>query len=252
MPILCPTSSPTKTTRRDSRLRSRRSGGPWRKLKNSLRASWIDFYRSRYRDHIEEHFPKLFDLIERRTEVENADDPAAGDMARTGSQKWVGGRRRRDSQDDRRHRRLGRCRAEDQDLPRSICRRGPTTLDIMMAQEDLWVYETLLKVVRNTNDAVPIRSTNRRSTRNRPTTKSPASSKSWRWTSAGTPFRVGPSREGRCSICRARPAAAPARSRRWRCRAAVRADGGTGSPPGRTATGKFQFGQFSPGRPLRR
>ncbi len=28
----------------------------------------------------------------------------------------------------------------------------PTTLDIMMAQEDLWIYETLLKVIRNTND----------------------------------------------------------------------------------------------------
>ena len=31
----------------------------------------------------------------------------------------------------------------------------PSTLDIMLAQEDLWVYETLLKVVRNTNDVNP-------------------------------------------------------------------------------------------------
>ena len=29
---------------------------------------------------------------------------------------------------------------------------NPNTLDVMMAQEDLWIYETLLKVIRNTND----------------------------------------------------------------------------------------------------
>ena len=28
----------------------------------------------------------------------------------------------------------------------------PSTLEVMIAQEDLWVYETLLKVIRNTND----------------------------------------------------------------------------------------------------
>ena len=53
------------------------------------------------------------------------------------------------------HRRLGRCRTRRSSVPRAICQRPPSTLDIMLAQEELWVYETLLKVIRNTNDIGP-------------------------------------------------------------------------------------------------
>ena len=112
-----------------------------------------DFYRSRYRNHIEGHFPDLFKLIERRTVVGNDDEPDrgvrghggmglpgrdAGALAKStsGIVDWVDA---------------------DQKIKTFIERFSavPTTLDIMMAQEDLWVYETLLKVIRYTNDVGP-------------------------------------------------------------------------------------------------
>ena len=79
--------------------------------------------------------------------------PAAGDPAQPGRRRDCGGGDAGEqAKKTGRHRRLGRCRSEDQDVPRAIFRHHPDTLDIMMAQEDLWVYETLLKVIRNTND----------------------------------------------------------------------------------------------------
>ncbi len=95
-----------------------------------------DFYRSRYRNHIVEYFPKLFDRIELRTVVEDKDVPAANGQPTKktiGIVIWDDAKKKSDSV-------LAR-------LPNN-----PTTLDIMVAQEDLWVYDTLLKVVRNTNN----------------------------------------------------------------------------------------------------
>jgi hypothetical protein len=90
-----------------------------------------DFYRTRYRNHIEGHFPKLFELIERRTVDEQTKKTSgivdwvdADQKIKTFLERYTGGS-------------------------------TPSTLDIMMAQEDLWVYETLLKVIRNTNDVGP-------------------------------------------------------------------------------------------------
>ena len=84
-----------------------------------------ELYRQRYRDHIKEQFPILFQLIERR-------DESAGNK---GIVDW----RDADSK-------------MQSFLKRYTGGATPTTLDIMMAQEDYWVYETLLKVVRNTNN----------------------------------------------------------------------------------------------------
>ena len=108
-----------------------------------------DFYRNRYRNHIAGHFPELFKLIERRG-VDDADDPlhgphgqpqtfggmGAGALAKstTGIVDWDNAKEKIKTFEDR------------------FSGAVPTTLDIMMAQEELWVYETLLKVVRNTNN----------------------------------------------------------------------------------------------------
>ncbi len=118
-----------------------------------------ELYRTQYRNHIEGHFPKLFELIERRTVVENADnsgaatdpggrggrasmgfgggDPGALAKSTTGIVDWVDAEQKIKTFVDR------------------FASGTPSTLDIMMAQEDLWVYETLLKVIRNTNNVGP-------------------------------------------------------------------------------------------------
>ncbi len=82
-----------------------------------------ELYRGRYRDRISEVFPTLFQLIERRTEG------ASGGIV-----DWKDADQKKDS------------------FLKRYTTGLPTTLDVMMAQEDFWIYETLLKVVRNTND----------------------------------------------------------------------------------------------------
>src|SRR5271157_5635044 len=93
-----------------------------------------DAYRTRYQNHIQDHFPKLFGLIERRTVVENPTGEPGQPGQMTGIVDWVDA---------------------DQKIKMFVDRFSgttPNTLDIAMAQEDLWVYETLLKVIHNTND----------------------------------------------------------------------------------------------------
>ncbi len=91
-----------------------------------------NLYRTRYSNHIQDHLPKLFELIERR----QMSTPTSTDQTpqMVGVVDW----------DD----------ADQKVLAFKARFSGPTpnTLDVAMAQEDLWVYETLLKVVRNTND----------------------------------------------------------------------------------------------------
>ncbi len=134
--------------------------GPMEEIEKLPPGQLDHVYREAYSNHIAAHFPKLFDLIERRTEVANGDDPAAADP---------------------RHQRPGAIRPRDgvganlagaarkltgivdwvdadEKIKKFLERFSggiPSTLDIMLAQEDLWVYETLLKVVRNTNDVNP-------------------------------------------------------------------------------------------------
>ena len=156
-----------------------------------------ELYRSRYREsHQGAIFPKLFQLIERRTDADRTI------RRRRAGRQWQP-RVPTMNQREKGHRRLARCRSEDQDIPRSDYTSGiPTTLDIMMAQEDLWIYETLLKVIRNTNNIGP---DPKHDAKNYIETgqpqRWPASSKSWRWTSARTRSIVGASARSRCSIC---------------------------------------------------
>ena len=112
-----------------------------------------DLYRSRYRNHIEEHFPELFELIERRT-AEGGDEPARGKSVLAPGLDNKGG-----SESTKKMVGVVDWRDADQKIKSLVERlpNNPTTLDIMMAQEDLWVYETLLKVVRYTNNVGPDR-----------------------------------------------------------------------------------------------
>jgi hypothetical protein len=103
-----------------------------------------DLYRTRYRDHVTAAvFPKLFELIERRTEV--VPNPAAANnnpnQARemTGIVDWEGAD--------------GKIKTFQSRFSAGV----PSTLDVMMAQEELWVYEALLKVIRYTNNTGPDR-----------------------------------------------------------------------------------------------
>jgi hypothetical protein len=102
-------------------------------------------YRDDYLYHIHEHFPKLFKLIDCRQDVEatqgKADgksgggpaDSAAKESARkTGIVDWPDVKKTTD--------RFQKWQTT------------PTTLELMTAQEDLWVYEALLRVIRNTNN----------------------------------------------------------------------------------------------------
>ncbi len=205
-----------------------------------------DFYRSRYRNHIAEHFPELFKLIERRT----------GSMTRTipctaahGQPQTFGGMDAGDawprtpSASSTGTMPSRRSRPSKIDFPAP----SPTTLDIMMAQEDLWVYETLLKVVRNTNNSDPIKDalSEADQPQSGPHQANPGDGHRQRRRS-----ELDQLREGRCSIRWARPAAArsptrTARQGREACKPAL----------GRSMRGTRQyagFGQFLAGRPLRR
>ena len=96
----------------------------------------------------------------------------------------------------------------------------------------------------------------RRTIRNRPTTKWPASRKSWRWTSAKTPSRVGPSARRPCAICRAR-AARPAkkpyrRQRRGQCPRTQPPPVAPCQRPGASSSGSSLAGRYvdDKGKPL--
>ena len=114
-----------------------------------------EFYRSRYRDHIADHFPKLFGLIERRTEVESTDGVVAGGGHKPGPRIPMGLGNKDPGDETRKTVGIVDWDDADQKIKAFLDRFSggtPTTLDIMTAQEDLWVYETLLKVIRNTNN----------------------------------------------------------------------------------------------------
>ncbi len=125
--------------------------GPMEEIEKLPPGALDEYYRSQYRYHIDKYFPKLFDLIERRTEVENSDDPAAG---RRGGKP---GRMGAAAAADQAEKMVGIVDWVDADKKiKTFLDRfaggTPTTLDIMMTQEDLWIYATLLKVIRYTND----------------------------------------------------------------------------------------------------
>ncbi len=116
-------------------------------------------YRERYQNYIKNRFPKLLQMIDVRRPVEEkadeqtgeaaADPPPRGGMAAGGEigprgmaanteQEWVGVIDW--NQDD--YAKL---------LQRFDWQQTPSTLGVVLAQEDLWVYEALLRVIKNTN-----------------------------------------------------------------------------------------------------
>jgi hypothetical protein len=114
-----------------------------------------EFYRQRYRNHIDGVFPKWFEWIERRTE--EGGGPVAIQGAR-GRGAWGQGNAAAGANKPM----VGIVDWEDADKKIKQFRdrfsgSTPSTLDIMLAQEELWVYETLLKVIQHTNNVSPVK-----------------------------------------------------------------------------------------------
>ena len=129
----------------------------------------------------------------------------------------------------------------------------PTTLDVMMAQEDFWIYETLLKVVRNTNDFGSDPKHETRTIKSRRTTKRPTSKRSRPWTSARTRSIAGPSRRPRYSNCPMMPGASGGCSTTDRpAPAHAHAHGDRSSRWASDRHARYEFGPFPADRPLRR
>ncbi len=105
-------------------------------------------FRDRYRDRIkDEVFPQLFKLVELRNQLDNngVPMPGSGPMGPGGAEdknaKYSG---------------VVTWPAAEQlkDWFHNWVDR-PSTLQVMIAQEDLWVYEALLRIIRNTNNIDP-------------------------------------------------------------------------------------------------
>jgi hypothetical protein len=100
-------------------------------------------FRLQYRDQIKEIFPELFKRIDLRTVVEGAAAGGEGRGQRSGAP------------DDQTKQVTG---VVDWPGSEELIKRFqnwneiPTTIQVMLAQEDLWVYEAVLNVIRNTNN----------------------------------------------------------------------------------------------------
>ena len=103
-------------------------------------------FRLQYRDQIKEIFPDLFKRIDLRTAAEGAANAPGGER---GAMRGAG------AADDPTKQGAG---VLDWPGATELTKRFenwndiPTTIQIMLAQEDLWVYESLLNVIRNTNN----------------------------------------------------------------------------------------------------
>ena len=132
----------------------------WRPMEEIMKlpADALDaLYRSRYQNHIDQHFPLLFNMIERRTAIDTENDSAAGGPGGRGVRPPTFGMGGGDTAGGLSKSTSGIVDWVDADAKINAFvdrfKRGvPSTQDIMLAQEDLWVYETLLRVIRNTND----------------------------------------------------------------------------------------------------
>jgi hypothetical protein len=107
-----------------------------------------DEYREHYQNVIEKYFPTLFELVNRRHPVRRAGaakaaaaaaaaagaapDAAAAKVPMEGVVRW----------DDS---------SVDQIKNKFKWGKTPSTLEIRLAQEDLWVYRALLEIIENTN-----------------------------------------------------------------------------------------------------
>ena len=108
-------------------------------------------YRLQYRDQIKDIFPSLFEMIELRTSAEPGANAGGGEgrgdrFAQNGPRPG----------DDPSKQVKGVVDWADAGKLMDYFHNWndiPTTPDVIVAQENVWVYEALLKVIRNTNDA---------------------------------------------------------------------------------------------------
>ncbi len=112
-------------------------------------------YRELYQNFIRDHFPRLLEIIDVRRPAEPKDDGTAegAKMMPEGTRHpghMGSGRMGTDVE------MIGKVEWNDQDLERIEAwfdwQRRPSTLRVRLAQEDLWVYEALLRIVKNTNE----------------------------------------------------------------------------------------------------
>ncbi len=124
-----------------------------------------DRYRERYQNIIKEYFPTLFKIVDVRHPADTAEgaakpadaEPRPGALRalpflRPGMGLGMGARRPAMENTDM----VGVVDWDETDQERLKDRfdwtKTPDSLQIRLAQEDLWVYETLLKVIRETNE----------------------------------------------------------------------------------------------------
>jgi hypothetical protein len=106
-------------------------------------------YRERYANQITKHFPMLTDTIDRRYVPEEGGTGSKVSPHGTPSGKGAAAAAQPVNA-------VGTVWWEDSDLGKTEERFTrwkaiPSTLEVLLAQEDLWVYEALLRVIRNTN-----------------------------------------------------------------------------------------------------
>ena len=109
-------------------------------------------YRERYQNFIKKYFPKLMQRIDVRRPVEPAE--GAGGAAVGGNVAGMpGGLQGRGATAAEL---TGVVEWNDADYARLVARfewqQTPSTLAVLLAQEDLWVYEALLRVIKTTNE----------------------------------------------------------------------------------------------------
>jgi hypothetical protein len=92
-----------------------------------------DVYRDYYRNVIKKHFPTLFDLVKLRRPVKKGATARGARTEMEGIVLW--------DQSD-----------VDRIQKNFNWQTTPSTAQVRLAQEDLWVYEALLRVIENTNE----------------------------------------------------------------------------------------------------
>jgi hypothetical protein len=108
-------------------------------------------FRDAYRNRIKDIFPKLFDMVDRRMVADNTGALMTGERMPPGRGN-MGGGQILDS--TKQYKGTVDWPGADELMKRFEIWPSdlPSTLQVMLAQEDVWVYEALLRVIRNTND----------------------------------------------------------------------------------------------------
>jgi len=112
-------------------------------------------YRQRYQNFIELHIPKLFEEIDIvRPKKEQSGEEAAEGTVRPPQPLSAGAGATNPAETEAEL--IGTVFWDEQDRnkleKRFNWRQTPSTLEVRLAQEDLWVYEALVRIIRNTNE----------------------------------------------------------------------------------------------------